>query len=118
MNLKHLNLDLYGIPEESEIQIPIFLIATELKVRKLNNGLTNIGCDNSFCIPDLCDLVLALTDFEERPNELYDFYFGLLDQYCEKITHENRLPIKEAVCVYNKLIGERLKDVDLQVTDD
>jgi hypothetical protein len=118
MNLKHLNLDRYGIPDEPEIQMEIFLIAAELRIRKLNNGLASIGCDGSYCIPDLCDIVLALADFEELPDRLYDFYFSLLDEYCEKVTHENKLPIKEAISIYNKLIGEKWKEVDWQVVDD
>jgi len=109
MNLKHLNLNLYDIPEDAETQMLIFLIAAELKVRKLMDGLANIGCDNCFCVPDLCDLVLALAGFEERPDALYDLYFGLLDKYCEKVTRDNDLPIKEALCVYQKLMDERLK---------
>jgi hypothetical protein len=109
MNLKYLNLDRYDVPEDAETQMLIFLIAAELKVRKLNNGLINIGCDGCFCMPDLSYLVLALADFDEHPDELYDFYFGLLDQYCEKVTHDNTLPIEEALCVYKKLMDERLK---------
>lgn len=113
MNLKYLNLDLYGIPENAEIQIPVLLIATDLKSRKLINGLTSIGCDNCFCASDLCDLVLALTGFEDRPNELYDFYFDLLDQDCEKVTHENDLPIKEAFNIYKKLKVEQQKHLNV-----
>jgi hypothetical protein len=107
MNLKYLNLDLYSIPEDAEIQIPVFLIAADLKTRKLINALTSIGCDGSFCVSDLCDLVFAFVGFEDRPNELYDYYFELLDQYCEKVTHQNDIPIKEAFCIYKELITER-----------
>lgn len=103
MNLKHLNLDLYGIPEDENIQITVLLIAAELKSRKLINGLTSIGCDSCFCIPDFCDLVLAFTGFNDRPNEIYDYYFNLLDQHCDNVTHENDLPIKEAMNIYNQL---------------
>jgi DNA-binding XRE family transcriptional regulator len=111
MNLKHLNLDLYGIPEDAEIQIPVFLISEDLKARKLINGLLNIGCDTCFCVGELCDLVLAYAGFEERPGELYDFYFGLLDRYCEEVSHENDRPVKEALKIYGELMRakERLR---------
>jgi hypothetical protein len=107
MNLKHLNLDLYGIPQDAKIQLPIFLIAADLKTRKLINVFVSIGCDACFCVPDLCDLVLALVGFDDRPNQLYDFYFELLDRYCESVSHENDKPIKEAFEVYNALLTER-----------
>jgi len=107
MNLQHLNLDLYGIPEEAEIQIPVFLIATDLKSRKLIHGLTSIGCDNCFCVSDLCDLVLAFIGFDDRPDDLYDFYFELLDRDCEKVSHENDIPAKEAYKIYTELMMEK-----------
>jgi hypothetical protein len=112
MNLKYLNLDLYGVPEDAEVQIPVFLIATELKSRKLVNGLTSIGCDTCFCTSDLCDLVLAMVGFEDRPNELYDFYFKLLDQYCDKVTLENVLPINEALSIYKILKENKQKHLN------
>ena len=107
MNLKHLNLDLYDIPKDAETQTTVFLIASDLKMRKLTNGLTSIGCDNCFCVSDLCDLILAMIGFEDRPNELYDFYFNLLDKYCDKVTFENDVPINEAFSVYKILKIER-----------
>lgn len=104
MNLTHLNLDLYDLPsEEEEIQITIFLIAAKLKSRKLINRLTGIGCDSCFCILDLCDLVLTMIGFNDRPNELYDYYSDLLKKHCDKVSHENNSPIKEAMSVYKSL---------------
>lgn len=64
MNLKHLNLDLHNIPEDAEIQVSVFLIASDLKTRKLVHTMTSIGCDSCFCVSDLCDLVLAIVDLK------------------------------------------------------
>ena len=44
-----------------------------------------------------------------RPNELYDFYFELLDRECDKVSHENDIPIREAYNIYNELLVERRK---------
>jgi DNA-binding XRE family transcriptional regulator len=103
MNLKHLNLDLYGVPDDTRIQISVFLISEDLKTRKLVNGLINIGCDSCFCVGELCDLVLAYMGFDDRPNNLYTFYFELLDRHCEKVSYENDRPIKEALLIYAEL---------------
>lgn len=105
MNLEYLNVDNYGIPEDAKI--PVFLISAELKVRKLVNGLSHIGYENSFCLPDLCDLVLGYVGFDDRSDELYNFYFNLLDRYCEKVTYENSAPINEAFSIYKELMAER-----------
>jgi hypothetical protein len=107
MNLKHLNMDLYGVPDDTRIQISVFLISEDLKTRKLVNGLIHIGCDSCFCVGELCDLVLAYMGFDDRPNELYTFYFELLDRYCEEVSHENDRPIKEALIIYAELRRER-----------
>jgi hypothetical protein len=58
-------------------------------------------------VPDLCDVVLAFVGFDDRPNELYDFYFELLDRECDKVSHENDLPAKEAYKVYTELMVEK-----------
>jgi len=109
MNLKHLNLDQHGISDDMDIQIPVFLISEELKARKLFNALASVGCDGCFCAPDLCDLVLAYVGFEDRPNDLYDFYFGLLDRHCQKVNHENDKPVKEALRILTALLVEKEK---------
>jgi hypothetical protein len=96
-------LDLYGVPDDTRIQISVFLISEDLKARKMVNGLINIGCDSCFCVGELCDLVLAYVGFEDRPNELYDLYFELLDRYYENVSHENDRPIKEALKIYAEL---------------
>jgi DNA-binding XRE family transcriptional regulator len=111
MNLKHLNLDLYGVPEDTRLQISVFLISEDLKTRKLVNGLIYIGCDSCFCVGELCDLVLAYMGFDDRPNDLYTFYFELLDRYCEKVSYENDRPIKEALLIYAELKCEWEKHV-------
>jgi hypothetical protein len=109
MNLKYLNLDPHGIPDDTETQLAVYLIASDLKTRKLVNSLANIGCDNCFCVPDLCSLILSIVGFEDRPGELYDLYFELLDQYCDSVNHENDLPAKEALRIYKSLKDEQRK---------
>jgi hypothetical protein len=107
MNLIHLNLADHGISDDAEIQIPVFLIAEELKARKLLKALKNIGCDDCFCVTDLCDLVLAYVGFDDRPNNLYDFYFALLDRHCEKVNLENKNPVREALKIFTALLVEK-----------
>jgi hypothetical protein len=105
MNLKLLNRNFYGMPEHWETQVTVLLIASELKSRKLINDLKAIG-RNTFCMPDLSDLVLSLAGFNDRPNGLYTYYFNLLDQHCGKVTHPDDLPIEEAMSIYGKLRNE------------
>lgn len=103
LNLEHLNLDLHGVEGDNDTKIILVLIASELKCNKLLKALTQIGCDACFCVPDLSDLVLALLGFDERSNDLYDYYFELLNRYCEEVTYTNKLAINEAITIYEEL---------------
>jgi hypothetical protein len=107
MNLAQLNLDLYNIPDDNNIQIPVALIAADLKTKKLINGLTSIGCDNCFCVSDLFVLVFAFVGFDDYPDSLTDFYFQLLDQYCDSVSHDNDMPAKEAFIIYQQLVRKK-----------
>jgi hypothetical protein len=107
VSVQYLNLDLYGIQRNAEIQLPVFLITADLKCRKLMNTLTYMGCDGCSCAPDFCDPALAFVGFDDRPNELYGFYFEVLDRECDKVSYENDTPIREAYNIYNELFLKR-----------
>jgi hypothetical protein len=107
MNLDHLNLSDVPADISQDAKILLFLISEDLKGRRLINGLTDIGCEGSFCTTNLCELVLAYAGFDDRENELYDFYFELVDRYCVNVSHRNHTPIKEALIIYEKLLQRR-----------
>jgi hypothetical protein len=107
MNLEHFNLGQYGVPQnDDEIQITVFLIASDLRNWKLLNEFVNSGCDRRFRISELYDLVRTMTGFDDRPNEFHNLYFDLLSQHCDKVTHQNDLPIREAFRIYKMLKNE------------
>lgn len=106
MNLEHLNLDHHSVSIDNDLRIPVFLIAEDLKARKLINAFATIGCDGSFCTPDLCELVLAYAGFDDRQSELYDLYFRLLDFHCHSVSNENNKPIKEALEIFATLVAK------------
>src|SRR5687768_2371530 len=98
MDTKYVNLDRYGIPGDVEIQITVYLIAADLKTRKLMNTLASIGCDGCFCLSHFCDLILPLVGFANSSDELYQYYYDMLAKHCGKVTDKNDLPIEEALC--------------------
>lgn len=73
---KHVGL----IRLSSQKEIIIYLIREELKSRWLTNGLIKVGFDGSDSL-DLGPVILILAGFEERTDELYNWYFNLLDKY-------------------------------------
>lgn len=75
------NLRLFKLSAKTEIII--FMIREDLKSRKLFNGLSKVGFDSTTGF-DLSTLILSLAGFQDRSDELYDWYFGRLDHFAEK----------------------------------
>jgi hypothetical protein len=109
MNLKHLNLNLDGLPQDAAGLTTVFLIAIDLKSHIRTNGHTSMGCNNCFCVPNLCSYILAMIGYDELTDDLYYFYFALLDEYCGKVSDENDIPVNEAFCIYKVLKDDRMK---------
>jgi hypothetical protein len=110
-----LNLDLFGMPDDNNTQMAVFLIIADLKTRKLINALTSIGCDACFCMSDLFSLVFIFVGFTHLTDQLTDFYFELLDKYCDNVSHEKTMPIKEAIMIYQELKSWKQKSVKARV---
>ncbi|HTJ48813.1 MAG TPA: hypothetical protein VL443_05100 [Cyclobacteriaceae bacterium] len=107
MKLKKLNVQLLKLP--SDIEFVLFLIKEELKSNRLLNSLTKIGFDDSHHRSDFSTMILATLGFEERTDELYEFYFRLLDDYCKKIEADNKKIVKAAFNLYVDLTIEKRK---------
>lgn len=73
------NLQLTKIP--SRVELALYLIQTEFKSRKLTDKLEQIGLDASHYSFDFGSLILNLTGFRIRTDELYDWYNRLLERY-------------------------------------
>lgn len=63
----------------------LFLIKKELQGTKLTLELDRIGFDHSLYAPDLGDVILSLAGFEKRGDELWTWYYGLMQAHAEKV---------------------------------
>jgi hypothetical protein len=104
------NLPLIKLP--SQVELTIFLIKEELKNRKFTKGLDKVGFDTSDCSSDFSSLILALIGFKERPDELYEWYFKLMDEFAEKIDLSDWKELNEqAFNFYIELLMEKKKNI-------
>ena len=87
------NLKLFKLPPSAEILL--FLISEEMKNRRHIKRLTEVGFDATHTC-DLSALILSLAGFEQRTDNLYEWYMQLLDVYCEKASPADAEEWKEA----------------------
>jgi hypothetical protein len=102
------NLPLIKLP--SRVELTIFLIREELKNRKFTKGLEKVGFDTSDCSSDFSSLILALAGFQNRTDELYEWYFNQSEEYSEKFDLSDWKELNEqAFNFYIDLLMERRK---------
>ena len=87
-------LNLIKLPANAEILL--FLISEEMKNRRCMSKLEAVGFDLSYTC-DLSRLILTLAGFDERSDELYDWYTKLLDEACNKAQPSELEEWREAV---------------------
>lgn len=107
MELKKLNVPLVKLP--SDIDLILFMIREELKSTKLFNGLAHIGLEDFSLQCHLSIPVLAYMGFEERPDDLLEFYTDLISRYSEKVEADNDVIMKCVFDVYMEMIIEKKK---------
>jgi hypothetical protein len=107
MKLKNLNVRLVKLPPD--IELILYMIKEELKSTKLFNGVARVGLDDYCYQSHFGTVVLAYMGFDERPDDLHEFYMNLIDKYSEKIEADNDVIIKCAFDVYTEMMIEKKK---------
>ena len=67
----------------------IHLIREELRNKRLMHSLEDLGFDCSFFTLNISHIILELAGFRERPDELYEWYFELVEKALAEITFWN-----------------------------
>lgn len=91
------------------IEFTLYLICADLKSTRFFSGLRNVGLDDCFYRTDFSSLVLSSSGFDNMTDELFDFYFKLIEERCERIEPNNNSVMSEALNVYAELMGEKRK---------
>ena len=100
-----MNLRLVKLPPR--LEMILYLISEELKVTKVFKALSSAGLDDSYYQPYFGAIVLTYVGFEERDDDIINFYQELLDKSCEKIEADNVTITELAFEIYVDLEMER-----------
>ncbi|HYC83779.1 MAG TPA: hypothetical protein VEB86_01100 [Chryseosolibacter sp.] len=65
--------------------LTLYLIKAELKNTCLTNQLEKIGFDPGLSPLDFATLILDLSGFESRPDDVFDWYQEALEKYCSRL---------------------------------
>lgn len=90
----------------------IHLIREELRNKCLMYSLRDLGFDCSSYTFSISQQILDLVGFHEKPDELYQWYFKLIDKALEETTFWNldEMMDKWSLNIYIELLEMRLKD--------
>jgi len=93
-------------------QLIIHLIHEELCNKRLMYALEDLGFDCSFFTLNISQIILELSGFDKRSDELYGWYFALIDRALAEITFWNldEMLDKWSLSIYIELLEARLKD--------
>lgn len=93
-------------------ELVVHLLREELRNKCLMYSLENLGFDCSSYTLNISEKILTLSGFQEKPDELYQWYFNLIDKAMEEITFWNldEMMDKWSLNIYIELLEMRLKD--------
>jgi hypothetical protein len=91
-------------------ELIIHLIREELRNKLLMYSLRNLGFDCTSYTLSICEEILTLAGFTEKPDNLYQWYFKLIDNALEEITFWNldEMMEKWSLSIYIELLEARL----------
>ncbi|MEO9485474.1 MAG: hypothetical protein ABJG47_18585 [Ekhidna sp.] len=96
------NLPFFKLSDSQDLIL--FLIKKELQGTKFVQELDRVGFDPSVFCPDLGVVILSLVGFENRSDELWNWYSEVVDVFAEKVDLWNRDTVQElALDVYLEL---------------
>lgn len=91
-------------------KLVVHLIREQIRNKLLMNSLENLGFDCSSFSLSISEEILELAGFQERTDELYQWYFELIDKASEETSFWNldEMMGKWSMIIYVKLIDVKL----------
>lgn len=91
------------------VDLTLLLIREELKSRKFFNALEQLGLTDSPCQPHLDDAILSALNLDDDEDETFTWYSRIMEEHCQRITHQKDSATQQALEVYWKLKGRGSK---------
>jgi hypothetical protein len=105
--MKHQNSQFPFVKLPASLDLTLFLIREELKSQKFFNGIQQLGISDCYYQPHLGKAILAQLNMDDGSDEIYEFYYKLIDKRSKKISADYKSLMKQTMKVYVKLTGEK-----------
>lgn len=89
------------------LDLTLYLIREELKSEKFFNAMNELGMADCPYQPHLAKPILAQMKMDDGSDELYDFYYALLQKRSRRIKRDQKSLMKQTMKVYVELVKER-----------
>lgn len=91
-------------------ELIIHLLREQIRNMYLMHSLENLGFDCSPYTLSISQEILELAGFQEKPDELYQWYFDLIDKVVEEVTFSNldEMMTKWSWNIYIELLKQKL----------
>jgi hypothetical protein len=91
-------------------KLVVHLIREQIRNKLLMNSLENLGFDCSSFSLSISEEILELAGFQEKPDNLYQWYFVLIDKALEETTFWNldEMMGKWSMRIYVELLEAKL----------
>jgi hypothetical protein len=91
----------------TSIDLTLYLIREELKSQKLFNCLQEVGMDDCYYKVQLGRAILTTLEMDDGSDEIFEFYYRLIEKRSRKIKAHNDSLMKQAMKVYSELTEEK-----------
>ena len=95
-----------------KVDTVLYLLQEELKAAKHFNVLADIGFSDSSFQPYLGPVILNYMGFEQRDDELTQFYTELIDEYANKLREHSDQIADSVIEVFVELSIERKRRLE------
>jgi hypothetical protein len=89
------------------LDLTLYLIREELKSQKLFRIMDDLGMGDCPYQPHLAKAILAQLNLDDGSDEIYAFYYKLIEKRCTKIQGDQRSLMKQTMKVYVELVKEK-----------
>jgi hypothetical protein len=90
-----------------KLDLILYLIREELKSEKLFHIINDLGMGDCPYQPHLAKAILAQLNLDDGSDEIYNFYYQLIQKCCTKIQGDQKSLMKQTMKVYVELVKEK-----------
>jgi hypothetical protein len=94
----------------ASLDLTLYLIREDLKSNKLFSVIDQLGMGDCPFQPHLAKAVLAQLNMDDGSDEIFQFYYKLIEKRCRKIGADQKSLMKQTMKVYAALVAERKKN--------